>query len=67
MKTIQQERKTLFHRDDVPPLTNQSQTRAVCLQFIARVLLALKVTDATKVLRHGHIDQSAFVCGVFEH
>jgi len=49
MKAIKRERKTIFHRDDVLPLTNQSQMHAVCLQMIAGGLLALKVKDATKV------------------
>ena len=49
MKTMKRARKTIFHRDDVPPLTNQSQIHAVGLQMIAGGLLALKVKDPTKV------------------
>ena len=49
LKAVKQERKTNFHRNDVPPMTNQSQIHSVCLQMIAGGLLALKVNDATKV------------------
>ena len=49
LKAVKRERKTIFHRDDVPPLTNQSQIHAVCLQMVAGGILALKVKDATKV------------------
>ena len=49
LKAMKREGKTIFHRDDVPPLRNQSQIHAVCLQMVAGGLLALKVKDATKI------------------
>ena len=49
LKAVKRERETIFHRDDVPPLTNQSQKHSVCLQMIVRGILALKVKDATKL------------------
>ena len=51
------ERKTNFHRDDVPPLTTQSQIHAVCLQMIARGLLALKVKDTKNQKRYLSTDK----------
>ena len=32
LKTIKRERKTIFHRNDIPPMKNQSQIHAVCLR-----------------------------------
>ena len=64
LKAMKREGKTIFHRDDVPPLRNQSQIHAVCLQVIAGGLLALKVIDATKVGHHGQAERRALVCGV---
>ena len=42
-------KRTIFHKDDVPPMNNQSQIYGVCLQMIAGGLLALKVRDPSKV------------------
>ena len=49
LKAVKRQRKAIFHRDDVPPVNNQSQIHAVCLQMIAGGPMALKVKDATKV------------------
>ena len=49
LKAVKQERKVIFCRDDVPPMNNQSQIHAVCLQMIAGDLVTLKVKDATKI------------------
>ena len=62
LKTMKRERNTIFHRDDVLPLTNQSQIHAVCLHMIGGGLLALKVTDATKVGHRGQAERRALVC-----
>ena len=48
-KAVKRERKAIFHKDDVPPMNNQSQIHAVCLKMISGGLVALKVKDATKV------------------
>ena len=59
LKAMKQERKTTFHRDDLPPLTNQNQISSVCLQMISGGLMALKVKEVTKVgtdkLNGGHL------------
>ena len=64
LKAMKRERKTIFHRDDVLALRNQSQIHAMCLQMIGGGLLALKAIDATKVGHHGQAERRAPVCGV---
>ena len=48
MEAMKRERKTIFHRDDVSTMNNQSQMQGVCLQIIVRGLLALKIRDPKK-------------------
>ena len=31
LNAVKRERKAIFHKDDVPPMNNQSQIHAVCL------------------------------------
>ena len=62
VKAVKRTRKTVFYRDDVPKIKNQSQIHYVCLQMIAGGLLALKVTDHTHKGRHRQTKESASVC-----
>ena len=47
MKVMKQARKTIFYKDDVPMIGREGQVHRLCLQMMARELIALRVTDNT--------------------
>ena len=49
LKTLKAKRQKLLHKDDVPKGKDMGQVHAVCLQMIAKGIIALNVTDRTKV------------------
>ena len=49
VKAVKQARKLIFHKDYAPPIGQESQIHAVCLQMVAAGMIAFRVKDQEKL------------------